>query len=115
MNTIDDYSFGSMVINNKDYSSDLILYPNKIITKWWREEGHSLCMEDLQELEKDKPELLVIGTGAYGRMNVPKEVINQLEEEGIKVIIKKTAEAVKEYNKFVREGKKVVAAVHLTC
>ncbi|MBD3190628.1 MAG: hypothetical protein GF308_08285 [Candidatus Heimdallarchaeota archaeon] len=115
MNTIDDYSFGSMTINSKNYSSDLILYPNKIITNWWREEGHSLCMEDLQEVEKDKPEILIIGTGAYGRMTVPKEVIDQLEEEGIKVIARKTTEAVKEYNKLVKEGKKVVAAVHLTC
>ncbi|MEA2070081.1 MAG: Mth938-like domain-containing protein [Asgard group archaeon] len=115
MNTIDDYSFGKIIINGKSYSSDLFIYPEKVITNWWREEGHSLCMKDLEALEKDQPAVLIIGTGAYGRMAVPKDVVTTIKEKGIEVIINKTGKAVKKFNELVKKGTKVVAALHLTC
>ncbi len=111
---IDSYSFGNMVIEGKRYFRDLIIYPERIRENWWRKEGHSLCYEDIKEIVEYKPEVLVIGTGYFGAMRVPPEVVNYLQSQGIEVIIKNTKEAVSTFNKL-RRVKKVVGAFHLTC
>jgi len=112
---IEHYSFGKIIVNGKKYTRDLIIFPDRIKENWWRKEGHYLYMEDLEEVLEYKPEILIIGTGALGVMKVPKDLIKQLEKMGIKVIVKKTKEACEEFNKLLNEGKKVVAALHLTC
>ena len=61
------------------------------------------------------PQLLVIGTGYYGRMQVPKKTIESLRAVGIEVRIAKTSEAVAEFNRLQRESPRIVAALHLTC
>jgi len=112
---IDHYSFGEIIINGKKYTSDLIIYPDKVMSNWWRKEGHKLHYEDIIDVIEYKPEILIIGTGAMGVMNVPRELIDKIEEIGIKVIVKRTNDACEEFNKLIREGRKVVAALHLTC
>ena len=41
------YSFGRMVIEGKTYTSDILLYPNKIDDSWWRKSSHLLLKGDL--------------------------------------------------------------------
>ena len=47
-------------------------------------------------------------------MKVDDTVKEKLKSLGIEFIIKKTSEAVKEYNRVYKD-KKVVCALHLTC
>ncbi|MEO0254757.1 MAG: MTH938/NDUFAF3 family protein [candidate division WOR-3 bacterium] len=112
---IEKYDFGEIIINGKKYTRDLIIFPDKIKENWWRKEGHSLCIEDLKEVIEYKPEILIIGTGYSGVMEVKEEVIKELERNNIKVIIKKTKEAVNIFNEYMDRNKKVVCALHLTC
>ena len=51
MNTIDSYQFGEIVISGKEYSSDVIIFPDRVIDNWWRETGHELCLEDITEVK----------------------------------------------------------------
>jgi hypothetical protein len=111
---ISSYDFGHIVIDGKRYSSDLIVYPDRVKAGWWREEGHRLQMEDLEEVLEAKPEVLVVGTGYYGELMVPSETRKQVESRGIELIIQKTAEACQVFN-YIIESKKVVAVLHLTC
>lgn len=111
---IEHYSFGRIIVNGKTYTQDLIIFPDRINSYWWRKEGHLLQLEDLDEVIKEKPELLIIGTGYYGVMKVPEELLNILRAKGIDIIAKKTAEAVEIYNKRY-DTKKTVACLHLTC
>jgi hypothetical protein len=61
-----------------------------------------------------EPRLLIVGTGAYGSMEVPEETLKFLESKGIRVVVDKTLEAVNTFNDLQgQEG--VVAALHLTC
>lgn len=112
---IEHYSFGQIIVNGKKYTSDLIIYPDKVFSNWWRKEGHKLHYEDIIDVIRYKPEILIIGTGAMGVMKVPRDLIDRIEKIGIKVIVKKTREACEEFNKLIKEGRKVVAALHLTC
>jgi len=111
---IESYDFGRITIDGKRYSTDLLVFPNKIKTDWWRKEGHRLQIADLKEVLEAKPEVLVVGIGYSGMMVVPPETRKYIESEGIQLVVQKTAEACQTFNRLV-ESRKVVAALHLTC
>lgn len=112
---IDSYSFGEIIVNGEKYNNDLIIFPDYVKANWWRQEGHSLHPDDLDDVIKAKPEILVIGNGANSVMKVPSETKEYIKSLGIKLIIKKTGKACKTYNKLIEKGKNAVAALHLTC
>lgn len=111
---IDSYEFGRIVVNGKEYHSDIILFGDKTQPGWWRKEGHRLCLDDLKTILDYKPDILIIGQGTSSVMSVPEEVIQALKEKNIEVIPLDTPQAVKEYNKL-HGKKKIAAAFHLTC
>jgi hypothetical protein len=111
---IEHYSFGEIKINGKTYTSDVIIFPDRVNSSWWRLEGHLLQIPDLKEIMAEKPSVLVIGTGFYGTMRVPEETLNYLRSNNIEVHVKNTREAVDLYNK-ISEKRPLVAAFHLTC
>ena len=112
---ITQYEFGRIAIADRTYTSDVIIAPEQVIDCWWRKEGHKLQIEDLDEILHARPDMLVIGTGYYGRMHVPDETRQYLEEQGIKVLQAKTGDAVTEFNQLQKEYARIVAALHLTC
>ena len=112
---ISDYQFGSIKVNDKGYSADLIILPERVIGSWWRKTGHSLHPDDLMSIVDAAPTVLVIGTGAFGVMQVPAETAGFLKDKGITPVILKTDAACREYNERKRKGEKVAAALHLTC
>jgi len=114
---IESYEFGAMVINGKRYTSDVIVLPERVIDDWWRKEGHRLHIEDLKEILKQepKPEVLIVGTGYYGLVKIPREIENTLESHGIELIAQPTKEACQTFNIILKSNKPVVGAFHLTC
>lgn len=112
---IEKYSFGSITIEGKEYTKDVIIFPDKVFCPWWRKEGHNLALEDLKEAIEVKPDLLIIGTGAYGAMSTPKETFQKLKEMNIETVSAKTDEAVRLYNENIKKDKKTIACLHLTC
>ena len=111
---IDGYEFGEITIDGKTYHHDVIIYKDKVDDSWRRVEGHKLSLGDIATILDKKPEILVIGTGADGVMNVPAGVIASIEAKGIRVIVRKTVDACEEYNSL-SPSKNVIAALHLTC
>ena len=112
---ISDYEFGRIAVADKTYTSDVIVAPEQIIDSWWRKQGHILQIEDLDDIVNAKPDMLIIGTGYYGRMQVPDATKRYLEEQGINVLQAKTRDAVTEFNQLQKEYARIVAALHLTC
>ena len=102
-----------MVVDGESYTKDVLILPDKVLSPWWRIEGHNLSPEDLTEVINAEPEVLVIGTGAMGVMQVPEGTLRHLREKGVEVIIKRTGAAVDEFNRL--SGKNAIAAFHLTC
>ncbi len=111
---IEHYRFGAITVDGQHHTRDLIILPEHIIAGWWRKEGHALHPGDLSAVFEAAPDVLVVGTGAYGMMRVTEETSRALEAAGIRLIAAPTAEAVKTYN-GLREEMRVVAALHLTC
>jgi len=111
---IDSYSFGLIVIDGTRYTSDLIIFPHRVKGGWWRKHSHQVHPEDLSEVILEKPEILVIGTGAEGLVQVLPETQRYLDSHGIVLIAEATEEACRTYNRL-NQSQKVVAAFHLTC
>ncbi len=109
---IEDYGFGRIVIDGKTYTSDVIIFPGRVLDSWWRKEGHNLSIEDLTEVIEFGPKTLVIGTGASGIMKVKDETREFLESNGIKIIVENTKKACDILNSL---GSDAVGAFHLTC
>ena len=54
---IDQYHFGHIDIEGHGYDTDVIIFPDRVQDRWWRQEGHRLAREDLDTVLADKPEL----------------------------------------------------------
>ena len=122
---IDSYSFGNIVIDGKSYSSDVIILKDRVISNWWRREGHKLCLNDLKDIlttpfsppsegGERGGEVLVVGTGASGMMKVLKEVRDYFKSKGIVLIEERTEKACRIYNKL-SNSRNISSALHLTC
>lgn len=114
---IENYSFGRITINGRNYNSDVIIYPDRVDSSWWRKEGHLLRPDDLNDVLATRLDILIIGTGYSGVMEVPEETINYINSKGIDVHIERTSKAVELFNRLQRESpeKLIIAALHLTC
>lgn len=111
---IDSYSFGRMVIDGHTYTADLIIFPDRIESSWWRKTGHKLCLEDIEDVFKEEPEAIVVGTGFFGLMKVEEAVKQEVRSKGIPLHVNKTKNAVQKYNEISGQ-KKTVGVFHLTC
>jgi hypothetical protein len=111
---IESYHFGRMAIDGRTFTADLIILPDRILTNWWRKEGHLLCLDDLNEALKEGPDALVLGTGALGMLKIEEEVQRYLRERKIEFLPGKTKKAIDLFNEWAPR-KRTVGAFHLTC
>ena len=112
--TIDDYQFGRIVVSGESYTGDIIIFPDHVQANWWREEGHSLTVDDLETVFTVHPSLLIIGLGASSRMHIPEETLAVIRVAGIRVTALPTREACALYNEL-KDSECVIAGLHLTC
>lgn len=109
---IDPYDFGRIVVDGKTYTSDVIIFPDRVKDNWWRKEGHALHIEDIESVIGEKPEVLIVGTGNYELLEVLPEAKKYIESKGIELIVEPTDKACEIYNE-ISEDKKAVAAFTL--
>lgn len=111
---IDNYTFGEFTINGKKFRSNIVLINNSVKPGRYLE-NHELLIKDFDEILAANPEIVIIGTGASGVVKPSEEIKNEIESEGIQLIIEKSGEAIKTYNKLLKQKKKVAAFMHNTC
>lgn len=115
MKSLTHYSFGQIKVGESRHTSDLIVFEDEVHTPWVRLEGHSLATEDLQWLFDRKPDSITVGTGAYGVLSVPQDLIDELGEQRVELVALQTGAAVEAYNERIQKGERVAACLHLTC
>jgi hypothetical protein len=96
------------------YRSDVIIFPDRVESNWWRQEGHSLSPQDLTTVVNSQPEIVILGQGSPGLMKVPASTRRYLLEHDIEVHVSPTPAAVALFNRCSSHSK-TVAALHLTC
>ena len=112
---IQSYQFGHIDIDGKAYRNDVKLIGNRVVSEWWRSQGHYVELKDVKDMMAADAEVCIFGTGAYGSMRISPAVEARFEDHGVQVITAKTSPACDLYNRLVKEGKKVIAGFHLTC
>jgi putative phosphoribosyl transferase len=114
-NHIDAYSFGRIRVCGDDFDDDLIVFPDKVEPYWKRHEAHSLSVTDLETVLDYSPDLLVVGTGVSGRLQLEPGMRETLRQKGIDCIEEHTDRAWQIFNDEIEHDRKVVGAFHLTC
>jgi hypothetical protein len=113
MARLEDYSFGRVTVDGHEHTRDLIVLPHRVVPDWWRRGGHSLAMEDLDEVLEELPERLVLGVGAQSQLRPDPAVLAALERRGVQVECLPTDAAVRRYGEL--DERRTAAALHLTC
>jgi hypothetical protein len=113
MARLEDYSFGRVTVDGHEHTRDLIVLPHRVVPDWWRRGGHSLAMEDLDEVLEELPERLVLGVGAKSQLRPDPAVLAALERRGVQVECLPTDAAVRRYGEL--DQRHTAAALHLTC
>ena len=113
--TINEYSFGRIVVDGREYNKDLIIRLAFIKENWRRQKGHELAVDDIKKVIKaDRPDVFIMGTGKFGIVKILGETHKFLKKNGVELIAVKSGDAVTKYNELSL-SKKVVAGFHLTC
>jgi hypothetical protein len=109
---IDSVKFGEIRVNGKDYYSDVVV--------WWDgtvemvAKTRQFGAAELARLLRKKPELIVLGIGLEGCAEVLEEAEQEMEDRKLMFFVENTANAIEVFNAFAKEGKKVVAFMHVT-
>ncbi|MCX8125794.1 MAG: MTH938/NDUFAF3 family protein [Dehalococcoidia bacterium] len=110
---IESYRFGEIIVDGQRYTHHVVISSNGV-RRWRTKEGHVLCPDDLADIIKDRPEVVVIGTGKFGLVHVPPAVFDYATSHQVKLVCQPTDEAWRTYNSLVNNTR-VTAALHLTC
>ena len=111
---IESFKFGSITIEGKTYTSDVIVYPDRVDDSWSREEEHRPQIREFTDIINAEPDILIIGTGYAGVLSIPDQIRNFLTSKGIEVRVDKTKQAIELFN-TLQNSEKVIAALHITC
>jgi hypothetical protein len=110
---VEGYEFGRVIVDGDVHSRDLIVLPGRVLSDWRRRKGHGLVLEDLAEVLDELPARLVIGTGAYGRLEPDPDALDAIRRRGIEVDAVRTGAAVSLFAEL--DPTRTAAALHLTC
>lgn len=113
MARIEGYRFGRVLVDGEEQRRDVVVLPDRVLTDWWRAEGHRLVLGDLADVLAELPERLIVGTGAYGQLRPDTEALGELRRRGIEVEALPTVEAIRRYGEL--DPRRTAAALHLTC
>ncbi len=113
----EDFSFGSLRINGNTYDRDVVIDRGEIrkrkkkpSKKFRNDFGHTPV-----SIEEDIPwkcRRLVVGTGAYGRLPVMKEVQREAKRREIELLILPTLQAM---DVLKHDPEETNAILHVTC
>jgi hypothetical protein len=116
---IEGMGFGWIIINGRKHRHDIIIFPDGKVER--RKGGilmfgnHLFKQKEFEELCKQEVDAIIVGTGTEGVAKISDEARKFLESRRIKLIELLSAEAIKEFNKLAKEGKKVGGIIHVTC
>ncbi|HYR02765.1 MAG TPA: MTH938/NDUFAF3 family protein, partial [Syntrophobacteria bacterium] len=105
----------AMSVKGQTHRNDLKIIGDQVIGDWWRIEGHAVHEADIADILAAPVDVLVVGTGDAGRMQITPAAGRALERQGIQVLALPTGQAVGAFNALRSQGKRVAGAFHLTC
>lgn len=112
---ITEFSFGRIVVEGQIYHQDIKIVKGKLVPDWWRQSGHSVEIEDVQDILDSESEFLVIGKGQPGYMKITDALRGLLKKNNIQLIEEPTRQAIRIFNRLYKEGNPVAGGFHVGC
>ena len=122
---IEHFSWARFVIRGAEHSTtecgDLgmgkdICVVGDTVSAWAERKGHKLKPDMVAGVYGQGIEVLVIGNGVRGLIEISKKARQAVTEHGIpRLIIEKTPDACRTYNELYRQGARVALLAHGTC
>lgn len=110
-NVFSGYGEDYVTVNQKRYTHNLIVFPDKIIEDWSAQKKlEQLEATDFTCLLPYKPEIVLLGTGVD--LHFPHHAIfKELIKNGIGIEVMDTQATCRTYNILVEEGRRIAAAL----
>ena len=70
-------------VETNGYTNDIKIVQGRVVSDWWRKKGHSVGIEDIQDILQSKPSVLVIGKGQPGMMRSSRSLRRFLKKNDI--------------------------------
>jgi hypothetical protein len=119
MAKIDSFNFGFIVVDEKQYSGDIVILPDGTVKERNPGKGrlgsHTIARSEVEALTKTQPEVILIGTGMQNMARLAHDAEFYMTEPDVNLEIMPSKEVVKKYNQLVEDGEKVAALIHVTC
>ena len=116
---INDTTFGSITVNGKEYSHDIVIRLSgevekrkKKLSKEKYDTSHKLSLEEAKHIFEEGARQLIIGSGQTGCVELSNEAAQFFLDEECKVQLLPTKEAVLAWNDA--EGQ-TIGMFHITC
>ncbi len=105
-----NYGDGKLKVNQTDYDSSLIIFPDMLHTDWPVSSVNELEVQHFEEIIVRSPDIVLLGTGQQQKFP-SVELRRSLVQAQLNLEIMDTAAACRTYNLLVAEGRDVAAAV----
>ncbi len=112
-------SFGSITVDGQEYTHDILIRLDGTVEKRAKKlskqiygTSHKISLAEAVYIFQEGSDLLVIGTGQFGLVELSPEARQFFDEQSLAVVLAATAEALVVWN---QEKGKVIGLFHVTC
>jgi hypothetical protein len=119
MAKINSFNFGFIVIDGKQYASDVLILPDGTVKE--REPGkgrfgsHLIKTSEIENMRKSQPDIILVGTGTSGLAILSGDAEVYITKANLNPVVLPSSEVVEKFNQLTDEGKRVAALIHITC
>lgn len=108
--TVRQIEQGRIIIGNEELTDNVILFRDEIHRDWKPADVDNPTSQDLEDLIREKPEVIVFGTGWKTQLP-PRELVFALARRGIGFEMMDTPAACRTFNVLVSEDRDVAAVL----
>jgi uncharacterized protein len=109
-NLIRAWERGRVLVGDRWIAGNIIVSAERVITEWSAQNPRMLRLEDLAAALEQKPEIILIGTGADASLP-DVDLMSALAERGVGLEFMTTPAACRTYNVLAHEQRRVVVAL----
>jgi hypothetical protein len=119
MTQINSFNFGFIVVDDKQYSRDIIILPDGTVKDRDPSKGrlgsHTISKNEIDALISEGADTILIGTGVEGMARLAHDAERYVTKPDLNITVLPSSQIVKKYNQHIEDGERVAALIHVTC
>ncbi len=119
MAKVNNFEFGSIVVDGKQYAYDVLVLPDGTVREREASKAkfgsHDIKKGEVEQLAKARAEAIIVGTGTDAMAAVSRDAQAYAKEAKLNLVVLPSSEAIEKLNELADKGKRVAALIHITC